>query len=244
MGKNQLDFDKALNKILNDTKYFLEQIGDNEGNTYKDTLLPKIDGKKRDYLNTTLNPLASAIDVLETKVLTRSTEQLKILTEEAIKNLNQIMEEIRLNDNKYINKNYLFFEKQTVAVAYDFLSSGKTKLISKTKMVDLEEIRIHDSKPINKSDLVIDTHKIFKYNKTDVLLLTYYSLIELYEEYGYYRKDFKSKALNKIKNKFHKDLAGNTLKISLLSIKSDTSVLSPRNIPSTRFSYPTYGVTI
>ncbi len=241
---NEEKFNRALNKILHDTTYFLEQIGDKEGNVYKGSLLPKIDGKKRDYLSTTLNPLANAVDTLQNKILPRSAVELKTLAEETITNLNKIMQQIRLNDNKHINKNYLFFEKQTVAVVYDFLFLGKTKLIYKTKMVDLEEIRIHDSKPINKSDLVIDTHKIFKYNKRDVLILTYYSLIELYEEYGYYRKDFKSKALEVIKLKFWEIPEGNPLKVSLLSIKSDTSILSPKNIPNERLSYPTYGVTI
>jgi len=198
MGKDHEEFNKKLNKILKDTKYFLEQIGDKEGNIYKGTLLPKIDGKKRDYMKTTLSPLASAIDVLETKVLTRGTEQLRTLTEDAIKNLNQIMEEIRL----------------------------------------------HDTKLINKSDLVIQTHKIFKYNKKDVLILTYYSLVELYEEYGYHRKDFKSKALDEIKYKFGYSLAGNSLEVSLIKITSDTKSLFPQNIPSRKFSYPTYGVAI
>ena len=192
------EFNKAINKILNDTTYFLECIEDKEGNVYKGTLLSKIDGRKRDYLSTTLNPLASSIDALKTKVLPRSKEPLNTLVEDTINNLNQIM----------------------------------------------EEIRIHDGKPINKSNLVIDTHKIFKYNKKDVLILTYYSLIELYEEYGYHRKDFKSKALNEIKYKFGQSLVGNPLQVSLLSIKSDDKELSPKHIPNGKLSFPTYRITI
>jgi len=247
---NEEKFDTALNKILRDTKYFLKQVGDNEGNIYKGTLLPKIDGKKRDYLSRMLNPLANAVDALKDKVLPRSNEELEILVEETITNLNKIMEEIRLHDGNPINKNDLSIEGETVEIVYNFLFFpdpeivDNINLIYKVKMQNVEEIRLQNSKPISKSNLVIDTHKIFKYNKKDVLILTYYSLIELYSEYGYYKKDFKSQALDKIKYKFGQTLAGNTLEVSLLSIKSDTNVLSPKNIPSTKFSYPTYGVTI
>ncbi len=228
MDKKQLDFDKALKKILHDTKYFLEEIGDNEGNVYKNTLLPKIDSKKRDYLNTTLNPLASAIDALETKVLNRSTEQLASLTKETIENLRQIMEEIRLHDN---DKLIVKADKQ---MKFDDSISDESR-----------ELLLRDGKKIQSdSQLTLYTPKIYRFTKRDILKLTYYSLIELYSEYGRNTKDFKSKALDEIKYQFGQNLKGDNLEVSLTKITNDTKLLFPQNIPSEKLNYPTYGVRI
>lgn len=198
MHKTEADFNEELNKLLEDSNYFIQYIGDKQGNAYKDTLLPNINEKKRDYLSTTLNPLASAQDMLKTKILSRSTGSLTTLVEDTIKNLDNIMQEIRLHDNKIINE----------------------------------------------SDLVIDTHKIFKYTKRDILKLTYYSLIELYHRYGYFKRNFKSEALQQIRNKFGENLDGDALEISLIKIKCDTKTLFPKNVPKNKIICPTFGITI
>jgi hypothetical protein len=217
MDKTYENFNKRLNQILNDTKHILHLIGDKEGNAYTGTLLPKPENRKRDYIDPILNKLASTIDILEEKVIPRSTRKLNHLTRETLENLHKIMEDIRLEVSPSITKTEQYID-----------TDGTIKTM-KSK-----------GKPIHQSGIVFNSHSIIKYDKNDVLKLTYYSLIELYKEYGYYENEFKTKALQQIYNTFGKVFKGNPLTISLKGITKGGKSLIPKNIPSRKLNHPNF----
>lgn len=97
--KSELEYNTEINRIISSTKYFLKQIGDSEGNAYKEILIQKTDMKSKDMMSGSTNSLSKCIDTLNF-IKERSTSCLANDADNAIELLELILSNIKLNDEK------------------------------------------------------------------------------------------------------------------------------------------------
>ena len=213
--------------IFEATSYFLKQIEDNEIHILKNTILPKIDEKSTDFLDSSYKTLIKAQDILERKILNRTVGDLQKTVEETINNLEILIKEIRLHDSLIVepDKNTMFDTSVTQADRKLLLQSGK--------------------KVQSDSMILLNAPKNFKVTKRDIIKLTYYELSSLYHNAEY--ANFKTKAIETIKRQFDFNLTGDKLEISLTKISSqdNTKQLSiPKEFPQKKLHSSTFKTTI